>query len=91
MAAAPTSSVQPWLQLQPYSDTSWMSGPLPDLLHQTPFLLLSLFVHKDCIMKRLISSLFVMASLIAVTGCNTVQGIGKDVRATGSAIQRAAE
>lgn len=69
-----------------------MSGPLPDLLHQPPFLLLlSLFVHKDCIMKRLISSLFVMASLIAVTGCNTVQGIGKDVRATGSAIQRAAE
>jgi len=37
-------------------------------------------------------SLFLAISLLAVlTGCNTVEGAGKDVKATGAAVEKAAD
>ena len=39
-------------------------------------------------MKRLIA--LVLAAIV-LAGCNTVAGIGKDVKATGSAVEQAAE
>lgn len=32
-----------------------------------------------------------LAALLALTGCNTVAGAGKDVQATGSAVEKAAD
>ncbi|WP_374692138.1 entericidin A/B family lipoprotein [Accumulibacter sp.] len=41
-------------------------------------------------MKRLNRFLVVLLAAIAVAGCNTVQGIGKDIEKGGQAIGRAA-
>ena len=40
---------------------------------------------------KTLSTLLAMAFLIALAGCNTVEGVGKDVKATGSAVERAAD
>jgi len=39
-------------------------------------------------MKRI---LMVIAAVVAVAGCNTISGIGKDVEAAGSAVDKAAQ
>jgi entericidin B len=39
-------------------------------------------------MKKAIVLLLAVAGLISATGCNTVQGIGKDIEKGGEAIQR---
>lgn len=39
-------------------------------------------------MKKAIVLLLTVAGLISATGCNTVQGIGKDIEKGGEAIQR---
>jgi len=37
-------------------------------------------------------ALFISAAVLAMlAGCNTVEGAGKDVKATGSAVERAAD
>ncbi|TLD43843.1 MAG: hypothetical protein FAZ92_03940 [Accumulibacter sp.] len=41
-------------------------------------------------MKRLNRFMLVLLAAIAVAGCNTVQGIGKDIEKGGQAIGRAA-
>jgi predicted small secreted protein len=41
-------------------------------------------------MKTLIHSLLA-AMMIALAGCNTVEGAGKDVKATGQAVEKAAD
>lgn len=41
-------------------------------------------------MKLLIAS-FVATMIITLTGCNTVEGAGKDVKAGGAAVERAAD
>jgi predicted small secreted protein len=33
----------------------------------------------------------VIAAVVAVAGCNTISGIGKDVEAAGSAVDKAAQ
>ena len=38
-------------------------------------------------MKSVIT--FLLAASFALTGCNTVQGVGKDIEKAGSAIERA--
>ena len=41
---------------------------------------------------RKIVALFALAGFaVAVSGCNTVEGVGKDVKATGNAIEKAAD
>ena len=40
---------------------------------------------------KTLATLLAMAFLVAVAGCNTVEGMGKDVKATGSAVERAAD
>ncbi|MDO4705683.1 entericidin A/B family lipoprotein [Allofranklinella schreckenbergeri] len=42
-------------------------------------------------MKTIASALFASLLALAVTGCNTVQGVGQDVQKGGAAIERAAE
>lgn len=43
-------------------------------------------------MKKIVSGLFAsLLALTALTGCNTVQGVGQDVQAGGKAIERAAK
>jgi predicted small secreted protein len=45
---------------------------------------------RDKIMKTI--STFVAVALLAVlAGCNTVEGAGKDVKATGAAVEKAAD
>ncbi len=41
-------------------------------------------------MKTLMIALF-GASVLVLAGCNTVSGAGKDVKATGAAVEKAAE
>jgi entericidin B len=44
------------------------------------------------IMLRRIAALVVLAGFAAaVSGCNTVEGVGKDVKAAGGAVEKAAE
>jgi predicted small secreted protein len=47
-------------------------------------------LHKGMRMKTLTLSLLA-AVLIALSGCNTVEGAGKDVKATGQAVEKAAD
>lgn len=43
-------------------------------------------------MLRQMAALMVVAGLIlGLAGCNTVEGVGKDVKATGGAIEKAAD
>lgn len=46
-------------------------------------------------MKKLASILFVavvlLVSIFAISGCNTVEGLGKDIENSGEAIQNAAD
>jgi predicted small secreted protein len=42
-------------------------------------------------MKKMVALLAVAGLAVAVAGCNTVEGVGKDVKATGSAIAKAAD
>ncbi|HEX9278799.1 MAG TPA: entericidin A/B family lipoprotein [Casimicrobiaceae bacterium] len=40
---------------------------------------------------KLIALLSLLGIAFALAGCNTVEGVGKDVKATGSAIEKAAD
>lgn len=40
---------------------------------------------------KAIAAILVAATLGVLAGCNTVEGAGKDVKATGSAVERAAD
>ncbi len=42
-------------------------------------------------MKKITFLLAVVATVFSLTACNTFQGVGRDVRATGNAIERAAQ
>ena len=42
-------------------------------------------------MKKFVALLAVAGFTFAVAGCNTVEGVGKDVKATGNAIEKAAD
>jgi predicted small secreted protein len=41
--------------------------------------------------KKLAAVLALVGFAVAVAGCNTVEGVGKDVKATGGAIEKAAD
>jgi predicted small secreted protein len=47
-------------------------------------------LHKGMRMKTLTLSLLA-AILMTLSGCNTVEGAGKDVKATGQAVEKAAD
>lgn len=49
------------------------------------------FVLKGITMKKIILIAGVVTMLLGLAGCNTVQGVGQDVQAAGSAIKRAAQ
>ncbi len=42
-------------------------------------------------MKRLIALMALVGIVVAVAGCNTIEGAGKDVKAAGSAVEKAAD
>jgi predicted small secreted protein len=42
-------------------------------------------------LMKLLTALIAGALLTVLTGCNTIEGAGKDVRATGAAVERAAD
>ena len=42
-------------------------------------------------MRKMIALLALAGLGLVVTGCNTVEGVGKDVKATGNAIEKAAD
>ena len=42
--------------------------------------------------KRLVALIaFVGIVVVALTGCNTIEGAGKDIKATGGAVEKAAD
>ena len=41
--------------------------------------------------RKLITLLVLLAAAISVAACNTVEGVGKDVKATGQTIEKAAD
>jgi entericidin B len=41
--------------------------------------------------KRIVAALSLVAMTFAVAACNTVEGMGKDVKAGGQAIEKAAD
>ena len=41
--------------------------------------------------RKLAALLAISAFLIVVAGCNTIEGLGKDIKATGGAVEKAAE
>jgi predicted small secreted protein len=42
-------------------------------------------------MKKTVALLSLAGLALVVAGCNTVEGVGKDVKATGNAIEKAAD
>ena len=42
-------------------------------------------------MKKIASICAVLAAMLTLSACNTIQGVDQDVRATGNAIERAAQ
>ena len=47
-----------------------------------------MFSDKESVMKKSIFALLAVVTLISTVGCNTDQGIGKDIERGGEAIQR---
>lgn len=43
------------------------------------------------LMKKMALSIFAVLLVLSVTGCNTVRGVGKDIKRGGEAIEKAAE
>ena len=41
--------------------------------------------------RKLVALLSLTAMVLALSACNTVEGVGKDVKATGQAIEKAAD
>ncbi len=41
--------------------------------------------------RQLVALLALIGALLALGACNTVEGVGKDVKATGQAIEKAAD
>ena len=41
--------------------------------------------------KKLIAAALVLLIVVGVAGCNTVRGVGKDIKKGGEAIEKAAE
>jgi entericidin B len=41
--------------------------------------------------KGLVALLTILGVALMVTGCNTIEGAGKDIKATGGAIEKSAE
>ncbi len=46
-------------------------------------------LSKDEKMKKIALSLAALMTLVSVTACNTVEGVGEDVSATGDAVSEA--
>ena len=46
--------------------------------------------EKEIAMKKILISVFILFSF-ALSACNTVKGIGKDIEKSGEAIQRSAD
>ena len=42
------------------------------------------------ILASILASLFVLGSLVTISGCNTVEGVGKDISAGGNEIKEEA-
>ena len=42
-------------------------------------------------MKTIVALLSVLSFALVAAGCNTVEGAGKDIKATGQAVEKAAE
>lgn len=42
-------------------------------------------------MKKVIAALFAVAALPVLTACNTIEGMGKDVKAGGQAVEETAK
>jgi entericidin B len=42
-------------------------------------------------MKKLIALVVAATAMLSLVACNTVQGVGKDVKATGQALEKAAQ
>lgn len=40
---------------------------------------------------KALTTLLAVAMLVVLAGCNTVEGAGKDVKATGAAVEKAAD
>ncbi len=40
--------------------------------------------------RRILAMTAALALAVVVTGCNTIEGVGKDVKATGAAVEKAA-
>lgn len=49
-----------------------------------------LIYKGDAIMKRL-NWMLVLIAVVALSGCNTVQGVGKDIQAGGKAVEKVAK
>jgi predicted small secreted protein len=47
--------------------------------------------HSKGIIMKTLATLLALATLAVLTGCNTVEGAGKDVKATGAAVEKAAD
>ncbi len=41
-------------------------------------------------MKKIVAALFAIALIPAITACNTIEGMGKDVKAGGEAVEETA-
>ena len=42
-------------------------------------------------MKKVVYTLILIASVVVLAGCETVEGVGRDVQKAGTAIEKAAE
>ena len=53
--------------------------------------LMSVICFEENFMKAIASILCVVCALVALSACNTVQGLGKDIERGGQAIERVAK
>ena len=52
---------------------------------------MSLDENERSMVNRTVATLLLVAMTFAVVACNTVEGMGKDVKAAGQAIEKAAD
>ncbi len=41
--------------------------------------------------KRIVLTVLIFAVIVALTGCNTLKGMGKDIKSVGESIEKAAD
>jgi entericidin A len=74
-----------WPSLSPVDDRRPLGQSIPDVVPNT-IMGIGNLNSTEASMSKLVATLVLMASLFAVSACNTIHGVGEDVESVGDTI-----